>query len=61
MRGHRANPSNDIGYSPELVATGFHPLDGARYLRAAHVDEHRLVAHHSAPSARRVNAASKPP
>jgi hypothetical protein len=24
---------HDIGYSPELVETGFHPLDGARYLR----------------------------
>jgi hypothetical protein len=24
---------HDIGYSPGLVSTGFHPLDGARYLR----------------------------
>lgn len=24
---------HDIGYSPQLVATGFHPLDGARWLR----------------------------
>ena len=24
---------HDIGYSPELADTGFHPLDGARYLR----------------------------
>ena len=24
---------HDIGYSPALAATGFHPLDGARYLR----------------------------
>lgn len=24
---------HDIGYSPELAGTGFHPLDGARYLR----------------------------
>jgi hypothetical protein len=24
---------HDIGYSPEIAATGFHPLDGARYLR----------------------------
>src|SRR5689334_8731928 len=24
---------HDIGYSPVLVDTGFHPLDGARYLR----------------------------
>jgi len=41
---------HDIGYSPELVVTGFHPLDGARHLR----DEHHadtvlcaLVAYHS--------------
>jgi HD superfamily phosphodiesterase len=25
---------HDIGYAPELVDTGFHPLDGARYLRS---------------------------
>jgi hypothetical protein len=24
---------HDIGYAPEVAATGFHPLDGARYLR----------------------------
>jgi HD superfamily phosphodiesterase len=24
---------HDIGYAPELVGTGFHPLDGARCLR----------------------------
>lgn len=40
---------HDIGYSPEIGHTLFHPLDGARYLRdagwpAAIVD---LVAHHS--------------
>ena len=23
----------DIGYSPAIAATGFHPLDGARFLR----------------------------
>lgn len=41
---------HDIGYAPELATTGFHPLDGARYLR----DEQNvtaavcvLVAHHS--------------
>jgi hypothetical protein len=41
---------HDIGYSPDVAVTGFHPLDGARYLR----DEHRagavlcgLVAYHS--------------
>ncbi|MFC5719872.1 HD domain-containing protein [Streptomyces gamaensis] len=41
---------HDIGYSPQLVATGFHPLDGARFLRTVeHADERivRLVAHHS--------------
>ncbi len=41
---------HDVGYAPGLAATGFHPLDGARYLRDA---QHagailcRLVAHHS--------------
>jgi putative nucleotidyltransferase with HDIG domain len=41
---------HDIGYSPDLVVTGFHPLDGARYLRdIEHGNERlcRLVAHHS--------------
>ncbi|WP_075020578.1 HD domain-containing protein [Actinomadura madurae] len=41
---------HDVGYAPDLVDTGFHPLDGARYLRDAHhADDHlcRLVAHHS--------------
>jgi HD superfamily phosphodiesterase len=41
---------HDIGYSPELVDTGFHPLDGARYLRdVEHADSKlcRLVANHS--------------
>lgn len=41
---------HDIGYSPDLVVTGFHPLDGARYLRKVeHADERicGLVAHHS--------------
>ncbi|MFI9101681.1 HD domain-containing protein [Streptomyces fildesensis] len=41
---------HDIGYSPDLAKTGFHALDGARYLRdVAHADERvtRLVAHHS--------------
>ena len=41
---------HDIGYSPELAATGFHPLDGARYLRDVEgVDEIAccLVAHHT--------------
>ena len=41
---------HDIGYAPGLAATGFHPLDGARYLRdAQHANAMlcRLVAHHS--------------
>ncbi|WP_432945848.1 HD domain-containing protein [Kribbella sp. CA-253562] len=42
---------HDVGYSPSLVRTGFHPLDGARYLRdEVGVDEVvcQLVAHHTA-------------
>ena len=41
---------HDIGYTPELADTGFHPLDGARYLRdVEHADPMlcRLVANHS--------------
>ncbi len=40
---------HDIGYAPGLVETGFHPLDGARYLRRTGVDEAviSLVAYHS--------------
>ncbi|RYP88771.1 HDIG domain-containing protein [Nocardioides guangzhouensis] len=40
---------HDIGYSPPIAVTGFHPLDGARYLRAAGADKRvvNLVAHHS--------------
>lgn len=40
---------HDIGYSPKVVQTGFHPLDGARFLRRRGVDEDvvALVAHHS--------------
>jgi hypothetical protein len=39
---------HDIGYSPALGVTGFHPLDGARYLHlAGHPREAALVAHHS--------------
>ncbi|MEU8340284.1 HD domain-containing protein [Actinomadura geliboluensis] len=41
---------HDIGYAPDLVNTGFHPLDGARYLRDTHHADTqlcRLVAHHS--------------
>ncbi|MFH9071501.1 HD domain-containing protein [Streptomyces alboflavus] len=41
---------HDIGYSPALAATGFHPLDGARFLRHHERADERvvsLVAHHS--------------
>ena len=40
---------HDIGYAPELLETGFHPLDGARYLRRADVNGQvvSLVAYHS--------------
>jgi hypothetical protein len=41
---------HDIGYSPELADTGFHPVDGARYLRdVQHADPAlcNLVANHS--------------
>jgi hypothetical protein len=40
---------HDIGYSPALIDTGFHPLDGARYLRDLGWDTGvvQLVAHHS--------------
>lgn len=40
---------HDVGYAPELVDTGFHPIDGARFLRRLGVDERvcTLVAHHS--------------
>ncbi|RFU82774.1 HD domain-containing protein [Streptomyces triticagri] len=40
---------HDIGYAPELRQTGFHPLDGARYLAQQGAPDRlvRLVAHHS--------------
>jgi HD domain len=41
---------HDIGYAPSVVATGFHPLDGARHLRDSEGASGmlcRLVAHHS--------------
>lgn len=41
---------HDVGYAPRLAVTGFHPLDGARFLRDVHgADERlvRLVANHS--------------
>lgn len=40
---------HDIGYSPSLAVAGFHPLDAARFLESAGVDDDlvALVAHHS--------------
>lgn len=41
---------HDVGYAPRLALTGFHPLDGARFLRDEHsADERvtRLVANHT--------------
>jgi hypothetical protein len=40
---------HDIGYAPGVVDTGFHPLDGARFLRRSGVCEQvaALVAYHS--------------
>ncbi|MFF0725171.1 HD domain-containing protein [Streptomyces sp. NPDC004134] len=41
---------HDIGYSPAAATTGFHPLDGARFLRDHEQADGRvvrLVAHHS--------------
>ena len=40
---------HDIGYSPSIQDTAFHPLDGALFLRAAGWPERicALVAHHS--------------
>lgn len=41
---------HDIGYSASLAVTGFHPLDGARYLRDVEGADNlacSLVAHHT--------------
>jgi hypothetical protein len=39
---------HDIGYAPDLAATAFHPIDGARHVRAlGHERLARLVAYHS--------------
>lgn len=41
---------HDVGYAPEIAHTGFHPLDGARYLcqQGWPTVVVNLVAHHSA-------------
>ncbi|MER6101781.1 HD domain-containing protein [Streptomyces sp. NPDC001832] len=41
---------HDVGYAPRIAVTGFHPLDGARFLRDIHAADGRLVrlvANHS--------------
>lgn len=40
---------HDIGYAPDIAVTGFHPLDGARFLSRRGESERlcALVAHHS--------------
>lgn len=49
---------HDIGYAESLHDTGFHPLDGARYLRTIGAPDRlcRLVAHHTGA---RVEAANR--
>ncbi|MEO8969435.1 MAG: HD domain-containing protein [Solirubrobacteraceae bacterium] len=43
---------HDIGYAPELAQTGFHPVDGARFVRACGYERLAgLVAFHSASAA----------
>lgn len=41
---------HDIGYAPDLISTGFHPIDGAAYLAthaATPAEVINLVAHHT--------------
>ncbi|MFE2961838.1 HD domain-containing protein [Nocardia tengchongensis] len=40
---------HDIGYAPDICATGLHPVDGAKFLRQQGADDRLcgLVAHHS--------------
>lgn len=44
---------HDIGYAEELLDTGFHPLDGSRYLTTQFAPKRvcALVAHHSGAAA----------
>jgi hypothetical protein len=43
---------HDVGYAPELVRTGFHPLDGARFVRDHGFERLAgLVAYHCASEA----------
>src|SRR4051794_31166550 len=43
---------HDLGYAPGIATTGFHPLDGARYLRDQGADLRlcALVAYHTGAS-----------
>ncbi|GGI76738.1 metal-dependent phosphohydrolase, HD subdomain protein [Saccharopolyspora subtropica] len=40
---------HDVGYAPDIAHTGFHPLDGARFLQELGAPDRvvHLVAHHS--------------
>ncbi|MER5389915.1 HD domain-containing protein [Saccharopolyspora sp. NPDC002686] len=40
---------HDVGYAPDIAHTGFHPLDGARFLQELGAQDRlvHLVAHHS--------------
>ncbi|WP_035738632.1 HD domain-containing protein [Glycomyces arizonensis] len=40
---------HDVGYAPMVTETGFHPLDGARWLRSIKFEDRvaALVAHHT--------------
>ncbi len=50
---HAAAWLHDVGYAASLATTGFHPLDGARYLRTTDVPARlvALVALHSSAAA----------
>src|SRR2546430_16988331 len=50
---------HDIGYAPELAETGFHPLDGARYVAGLGAD--RLAALVCHPSRAAVRAPVRGP
>lgn len=50
---------HDVGYASDLAEVGFHPPDGARFVRdAGHERLAGLVAHHSASARRPKTAAS---
>jgi len=53
---------HDVGYAPALVQSGFHPIDGARFLRSQQTPELvvSLVAHHTGAEFEARGAASVP-